>query len=239
MAAAIEIEIRLMSPMVVPMAWIAWTASRVAPWIAAICAAISSVALPVWVASAFTSEATTAKPRPASPACAASIVALRARRLVWPAIAWMSCTTSTIFEAASASPRTIASVRSASTTARPAMFEDCVIWCDISATVTEISSAAAATLRTLSVASPEAEATAVAWWARLIGGRRHGGRNRAHLARGRAQPLEEHADLVVEATDVALDDVVARVALLLRFALLGLELARRDGVLLEHLDGIR
>src|SRR5215207_51928 len=153
MAAAIEIEIRLMSPMVVPMAWIA-----------AICAAISSVALPVWVASAFTSEATTAKPRPASPARAASIVAFRARRLVWPAIAWMSCTTSPIFEAASASPRTIASVRSASTTARPAMFEDCVIWCDISATVTEISSAAAATLRTLSVASPEAEATAVAWW---------------------------------------------------------------------------
>ena len=114
MAAAIEIEIRLMSPMVVPMAWIAWTASRVAPWIAAICAAISSVALPVWVASAFTSEATTAKPRPASPARAASIVALRARRFSRPAIAWMSCTTSPIFEAASASPRTIASARSAS-----------------------------------------------------------------------------------------------------------------------------
>ncbi len=38
-------------------------------------AAISCVALDVWVASSMTSEATTANPRPASPARAASIVA--------------------------------------------------------------------------------------------------------------------------------------------------------------------
>ena len=43
---------------------------------------ISSVALAVWLASALTSEATTAKPLPASPARAASIVALSASRLV-------------------------------------------------------------------------------------------------------------------------------------------------------------
>jgi len=44
------------------------------------------VALLVWVASVFTSEATTAKPFPASPARAASIVALSASRLVWLAM---------------------------------------------------------------------------------------------------------------------------------------------------------
>ncbi|MNT97465.1 hypothetical protein D3C72_2397970 [compost metagenome] len=38
------------------------------------------------LASALTSAATTAKPRPASPARAASIVAFSARRLVWVAI---------------------------------------------------------------------------------------------------------------------------------------------------------
>jgi hypothetical protein len=41
---------------------------------------------PVCCASRRTSSATTAKPRPASPARAASTEALRARRLVWKAI---------------------------------------------------------------------------------------------------------------------------------------------------------
>jgi len=40
------------------------------------------------------SEATTAKPRPASPARAASMVALSASRLVWPAMVLISSTTS-------------------------------------------------------------------------------------------------------------------------------------------------
>ena len=42
---------------------------------------ISSVDLAVWLASAFTSPATTAKPLPASPARAASMVAFSASRL--------------------------------------------------------------------------------------------------------------------------------------------------------------
>jgi len=50
--------------------------------------------------SAFTSEATTAKPRPASPARAASMVALSASRLVWPAMVLMSSTTSPMRAAA-------------------------------------------------------------------------------------------------------------------------------------------
>jgi len=51
-------------------------------WIPEILVRISSVARAVWLASSLISLATTAKPLPASPARAASIVALRARRLV-------------------------------------------------------------------------------------------------------------------------------------------------------------
>jgi len=51
---------------------------------------ISSVAFAVWLASDLTSEATTAKPRPASPARAASMVAFSASRLVCSAIAVIS-----------------------------------------------------------------------------------------------------------------------------------------------------
>ena len=61
---------------------IACAESAAADWMAPICSAISSVALAVCPASDFTSEATTAKPRPASPARAASMVALSASRLV-------------------------------------------------------------------------------------------------------------------------------------------------------------
>ena len=55
---------------------IAWVASPAAPWIAPICMAISSVALAVWPARLLTSEATTAKPRPASPALLAGAAAV-------------------------------------------------------------------------------------------------------------------------------------------------------------------
>jgi hypothetical protein len=54
---------------------------------------ISASAFVVCAASALTSCATTAKPRPASPARAASIAALSASRLVWLAIAVISAAT--------------------------------------------------------------------------------------------------------------------------------------------------
>ena len=51
---------------------------------------ITSVALPVSLASSFTSDATPAKPLPASPARAASTAAFSASRLVWKAISSMT-----------------------------------------------------------------------------------------------------------------------------------------------------
>jgi hypothetical protein len=68
--------------MVPPICPIDSTASPAAGWISVICEEISSVARAVWSASDFTSVATTAKPLPASPARAASIVAFNARRFV-------------------------------------------------------------------------------------------------------------------------------------------------------------
>ncbi len=71
----------------------------------------------VWLASAFTSAATTANPRPASPARAASIVALSARRFVCSAMAVISLTTSPIRLAAPDSSVMRSFVLSASVTA--------------------------------------------------------------------------------------------------------------------------
>ena len=83
-----------MRPMVSPISLIAPTDSWVAAWMPDICWLISPVAFAVCSASAFTSDATTAKPRPASPARAASMVAFSASRLVWPAMVLISSTTS-------------------------------------------------------------------------------------------------------------------------------------------------
>src|SRR5579859_7662798 len=66
---------------------------------AAIWVAMSSVALAVWLARVLTSLATTAKPLPASPARAASMVAFSASRLVWLAMSWMIWITSPILAA--------------------------------------------------------------------------------------------------------------------------------------------
>jgi hypothetical protein len=66
------------------------------PCMPEMCEDISSVALAVWLASDLTSAATTANPRPASPARAASMVAFSASRLVCSAIAVISLTTSPI-----------------------------------------------------------------------------------------------------------------------------------------------
>src|SRR5436190_6343278 len=72
---------------------IASVAPRVSVWIASILWPMSSVARAVSLASSLTSWATTAKPLPASPARAASIVALRARRFVCSAIEVMTLIT--------------------------------------------------------------------------------------------------------------------------------------------------
>ena len=82
--------------MVPPISLMAATDSWVAPCMPRMCDDISSVAFAVWLASDLTSDATTAKPRPASPARAASMVAFSASRLVCSAIAVISLTTSPI-----------------------------------------------------------------------------------------------------------------------------------------------
>ena len=82
----IDVVISLICAIVWEMPLIAATASLVDCCIASTWPEISSVAFAVWLASAFTSEATTAKPRPDSPARAASMVAFSASRLVWAAI---------------------------------------------------------------------------------------------------------------------------------------------------------
>ena len=133
---------------------IACAASAVADWIEPIWAAISSVARAVCAASDFTSEATTAKPRPASPARAASMVALSASRLVWPAIAWISPTTSPMRLAALPSSDMVLTVRLDSATARPATSVDLVACEAISPIEAASSSIELATVVTLTEAAP-------------------------------------------------------------------------------------
>ncbi len=116
-AAAMAPEMPSSARMVPEIASIAVTVFVEAAWIASIWAPISSVALAVWAASPFTSEATTAKPLPASPARAASIVALSASRLVWLAIWLISFVTSPILPATATRLWTISPVRVASSTA--------------------------------------------------------------------------------------------------------------------------
>ena len=80
-AEAIVAEVWLTWRIASPTSPIERTASPVEPWMCWIRLRMSSVAPAVWRASSLTSVATTAKPLPASPARAASIVALRAKQV--------------------------------------------------------------------------------------------------------------------------------------------------------------
>ena len=158
------VAIELTSSIVPVMLRIASTASRVAACIWPICVLMSSVALPVCWARLFTSDATTAKPLPASPARAASIVAFSASRLVCAAMLVIRLTTSPIFCAPSARARTIPSVRCVSVTALPVILADCATWRLISAIEADSSSAADATVCTPVPASSADAATDSARW---------------------------------------------------------------------------
>ena len=107
---------------------------------------MSSVALAVCDDNALTSVATTAKPFPASPARAASIVAFNASRLVCPAMVWIKAMTSPIFCEASTNRPTMASVRVACSTALWAIDVDWVTCRAISWIEDDSSSAEAATV---------------------------------------------------------------------------------------------
>ena len=83
----------------------------------AVVQALVATAFAVWVARLFTSAATTAKPRPASPARAASMVALSASRLVWAAMLVIRPTISPMLLAACARRFTSSAIRAASRSA--------------------------------------------------------------------------------------------------------------------------
>src|SRR6266702_4328178 len=171
----IAAEISEIRPIVVPISLIAATESRVADWMSEICWLISSVAFAVCSASDFTSDATTAKPRPASPARAASMVAFSASRLVWPAMVWMRSTTSPIRLAACDSSLMRESVFCAWLTASPAIRAEVSTWRLISPIEDASSSLAAATECTFADASfdavearPETCATVSAVFDRVV-----------------------------------------------------------------------
>ena len=113
------------------------------------------MALAVCTASDFTSEATTAKPLPASPARAASMVALSASRLVCSAMSRISPITSPIFPATSASPAICVLVVSASLVATAATSTVCASSRLISPIERDSSSAAVAAVSTLRAPSLE------------------------------------------------------------------------------------
>src|SRR3546814_2572511 len=85
----------------------------VADWIWSTSWRIHSVAAVVSFARSFTSSATTAKPRPAEPARAASIAAFRANRLVCSAMPVITETTSPILALLSPSRATVSLVAAA------------------------------------------------------------------------------------------------------------------------------
>ena len=128
---------------------------------APILAPMSAAAFAVWVASAFTSWATIEKPRPASPARAASIVAFKARRLVCAATPVMRPITSPISLPSRPRSATVWFAASAWPTARLASSEDWLALAPIAAIVSASSPPAAATAETVWLVCPDACAAAV------------------------------------------------------------------------------
>ena len=132
----------------------------VSRWIASIFWLMSSVALAVSLASSLTSLATTAKPLPASPARAASIVALSASRFVWSAIEVITLITLPISALDSPSLATVVLVLSATFTATVATLAASVAFLAISLMLAPISSTPVATVCTFVLTcSAAAEAT--------------------------------------------------------------------------------
>ena len=154
-------------------------------------------------ASSFTSFATTAKPLPASPARAASIVAFNASRFVCSAIEVITFTTSPISAEDSPSFATVAFVDSATPTACAATRAASFAFCAISRIDAPISSAPVATVCTLrdtcSAAADTTPACADASSAdaaicaddrrQLLRRRRQRVRGRRHRAMSRAQAV--------------------------------------------------
>ena len=152
--------IRMITAVISSIAPVAWLVS---PWIASILLLMSSVARPVSCASSLTSVATTAKPLPASPARAASIVAFSASRLVCSAIEVIAWTISPISTLASFNRKTYPEVVSAEQAAAAATAAAAAVWVAISRIEAPISSVAAdiaATLFETSIADWE---TTPAW----------------------------------------------------------------------------
>ncbi len=190
------------------------TAPPVAPCTDLISDEMSSVAFAVCTASDFTSAATTAKPLPASPARAASMVALSASRLVCPAMARISLITSPIFSAACASAAICALVSCASPTAARTMSAVEASWRPISPIEEASSSAANAAVSTLVEASFEAStapSALFAVWSELRQQRAGGGAHRHRAFRHGAQML---FDTLAEREDRLLDRGAPRLLLL-------------------------
>src|SRR5438552_7322415 len=144
-AAAVDVTYSLTSWMALLIESSAVTTSPEMPFKLSISVSILSVACFAWLARLLTSDATTAKPRPASPARADSIVALSASRLIWPVMLPMISTMPLIACAASLRRLACESAEVTRSTAPRAVSLDFIIAAEISRTEVFSSSAPAAT----------------------------------------------------------------------------------------------